>query len=106
MREVEPEIRDSPRVKELCRAFICCADSEENMLKLLRDLHTVGEIEDSSNRWSAAMLLTEGGTVREVAETLGIAPAVVSQARQWLKNGTGGFELALRCRQSPGSQGG
>lgn len=68
-------------VKE-CRAFF-------------RDLCTLGELQEMSERFEVARLIDEGVPYREIAERTGVSTATITRVAQWLKNGEGGYRLVL-----------
>jgi TrpR-related protein YerC/YecD len=69
--------------------------------RFLRDLCTLGELEALAHRWQIARLLDEGElSYLEIAERAGGSTATVTRVAQWLRNGAGGYRLALdRIRQ-------
>lgn len=64
--------------------------------RFLRDLCTLGELEALAHRWQIARLLDEGElSYLEIAERAGGSTATVTRVAQWLRNGAGGYRLAL-----------
>lgn len=68
-------------VKE-CRAFF-------------RDLCTLGELQEFSERFEVAKLIDEGMSYREIATRTGVSTATVTRIAQWLKHGEGGYRLII-----------
>lgn len=101
MREVEPEFRESERVRELCRTLIRCADDEALMLALVRDLFSAAEIRRAANRLAAAEVIAAGQSIRETATIVGVSPGTVTRMRRWVRSGTGGVATALQRRTIP-----
>jgi len=60
-----------------------------------RDLCTLRELSDLSQRWAVARLLDTGLPYREIAERTGASTATVTRINQWLQHGAGGYRLAL-----------
>jgi uncharacterized protein YerC len=54
----------------------------------LRDLCTRSELDAMAHRWQVAMLLAHASTT------------TVTRVAQWLRNGEGGYALALRRRRT------
>lgn len=60
-----------------------------------RDLCTIEEIKNMSDRWEAAQMIEKGIPYREIAEKLDLSTTTVSRVALWLNNGKGGYRLAL-----------
>ncbi|MDP3043239.1 MAG: YerC/YecD family TrpR-related protein [bacterium] len=60
-----------------------------------RDLCTIKEIKDMSERWEIARLLVKGMPYRAIADKLKISTTTVSRVALWLNRGKGGYMLAL-----------
>ena len=69
---------------------------EEDILNFLRDLCTLEELEEFSNRWKAAQMIAEGKSYREVAEKTGMSTTTITRIAQWLNHGEGGYKMALK----------
>ena len=67
--------------------------------RFLRDLCTRSEIDAMAHRWEVAQLLNEGLPYLEVAKRAHASTTTVTRVAQWLRNGEGGYELALRRRR-------
>jgi TrpR-related protein YerC/YecD len=66
-------------------------NSEKDMSELLRDLMTLPEIEEFSNRLEMARLLSSGYSYMEVAVKMKVSTTTVSRVANWLYHGTGGY---------------
>ena len=64
----------------------------------LRDLCTRSELDAMAHRWQVARLLDEGLPYLEVAKRAHASTTTVTRVAQWLRNGEGGYTLALRRR--------
>lgn len=60
-----------------------------------RDLCTIDEIKDMSERWEIVQLLEKGISYRKIAEKLKVSTTTVSRVALWLNNGQGGYRLIL-----------
>ena len=64
----------------------------------LRDLCTRAELDAMAHRWQVAQLLEEGLPYLEVAQRAQASTTTVTRVAQWLRNGEGGYQLALSRR--------
>ena len=60
-----------------------------------RDLCTVEEIKEMSDRLEIARLVKAGLPYREIAQKLKTSTTTVSRVANWLNNGLGGYRLVL-----------
>lgn len=65
-----------------CRAFF-------------RDLCTIGELQEFSERFEVAKLVDKRVPYREIAEKTGVSTATITRVAQWLNHGEGGYSLVL-----------
>jgi TrpR-related protein YerC/YecD len=65
----------------------------------LRDLCTRSELDAMAHRWEVAQLLDEGLPYLEIAKRAHASTTTVTRVAQWLRNGEGGYGLALRRRR-------
>lgn len=63
--------------------------------QFFRDLCTVKEIKDMSERWEIAQSLARGMPYRAIADKLKVSTTTVSRVALWLNSGKGGYTLAL-----------
>ena len=78
----------------LADAMLTLRDRGE-LLRFLRDLCTAPELEALAHRWEIANLLEQGVPYLEIASRVGTSTTTVTRVAQWLRNGTGGYRLAL-----------
>lgn len=67
----------------------------EEVTRFLRDLCTRAELEALAHRWQTARLLDEGVPYLEIAERVPTSTATVTRVAQWVRHGTGGYQVAL-----------
>jgi TrpR-related protein YerC/YecD len=61
----------------------------------LRDLCTLRELEEITQRWAVVRLLSEGLSYRDISDRTGASTATVTRINQWLQHGTGGYQMML-----------
>jgi TrpR-related protein YerC/YecD len=61
----------------------------------LRDLCTLRELEEITQRWAVVRLLEEGLSYRDISERTGASTATVTRINQWRQHGTGGYQMML-----------
>ena len=67
--------------------------------RFFRDLCTRSELEAMAHRWEVAKLLDQGLPYLEVAKRAHASTTTVTRVAQWLRNGEGGYRLALQRRR-------
>jgi TrpR-related protein YerC/YecD len=90
----ERPIEQVPGLDQLADAFLTL-DSRDETRRFLRDLCTLPELEALAHRWQTARLLEEGVPYVEIAERVPTSTATVTRVAQWLRHGTGGYQIAL-----------
>ncbi len=68
--------------------------------RFLRDLCTLPELEALTHRWQTVKLLEQHVPYVEIADRVPTSTATVTRVAQWLRNGTGGYRLALERTQA------
>lgn len=76
-------------------AAIVRLESEDEVLRFLRDLCTVRELQELGQRWHVARLLAEGVAYQQISEQTGASSATVSRVNQWLRYGRSGYQLLI-----------
>ncbi len=100
--EAEPWLSDD--VRELAWAVVELGDEDE-ALRFLRDLCTVGELREFGERWRVARLLDKGLSYAEISRQTGASSATISRVGQWLRYGRGGYRLLIdRLADKGGSE--
>jgi TrpR-related protein YerC/YecD len=87
-----------PGLGDLTNAILSLETPDE-VNRFLRDLCTLPELEALAHRWQTVLLLEEGVPYVEIAERVPTSTATVTRVSQWLRNGTGGYRLALDRRK-------
>jgi TrpR-related protein YerC/YecD len=67
--------------------------------RFFRDLCTRSELDAMAHRWEVAQLLDEGLPYLEVSKRAHASTTTVTRVAQWLRNGEGGYALALKRRK-------
>ncbi len=93
--EARHELDEIDGLEELAAAFLRLRNRDEAR-RFLRDLCTRGELEALVHRWQVVRLLDEGVPYLEIAERVHTSTATVTRVAQWLRHGTGGYQLVLR----------
>jgi len=74
---------------------ILSLNSVEEAERFFRDLCTIDEIKDMSERWEIAQQVNKGVPYRKIADKLNVSTTTVSRVAFWLYNGEDGYKLAL-----------
>ena len=77
-------------------------ETPDEVERFLRDLCTIAELEAMGHRWAVAQLVDRGLPYQEVAQKTHASTTTVTRVAQWLRNGEGGYSLALRRRRRAG----
>jgi TrpR-related protein YerC/YecD len=84
--------------RELFGAIASLRNPDE-VERFLRDLCTRSELDAMAHRWEVAKLLEEGLPYLEIARRAHASTTTVTRVAQWLRNGEGGYALALGRRR-------
>jgi len=63
-----------------------------------RDLCTLGELRDLTQRWQVVRHLEQGRPYAAISRDTGASTATVTRIAAWLHHGSGGYRLALQRR--------
>jgi TrpR-related protein YerC/YecD len=94
----DPRHWPATRHRELFGAISSLRNPDE-VERFLRDLCTRSELDAMAHRWEVAQLLEQGLPYIEVARQAHASTTTVTRVSQWLRNGEGGYQLALRRRR-------
>lgn len=75
---------------------LCSLETEEEYFALLDDLCTVKELQDMSQRFQTAVLLSEGQNYIQVGEKTGSSSATISRVNRCLQYGSNGYANAIQ----------
>ncbi len=67
----------------------------EEAKAFFRDLLTEKEIEEFSNRWKAARMLSEGIPYSKIQMETGLSSRTVARISKWLQSGMDGYKLLI-----------
>ena len=84
----------NPQTRDLFLAVLSLKTVDEAEL-FFRDLCTIKELNDMSQRWAVVRQLNRGLPYRKISSITGVATATITRINQWLRHGTGGYRLAL-----------
>jgi TrpR-related protein YerC/YecD len=73
--------------------------TKDEAQRFLRDLCTRAELDAMAHRWQVAQLLDQGLPYLEVAKKAHASTTTVTRVAQWLRQGEGGYRLALQRRR-------
>jgi len=93
--------RFNPEFKALCRAFLSCK-TENEMANFLRDIGTLPELKEWSDRLEIAKQLTKKRSYFDIAEDLGVSTTTITRVARFLENGTGGYGNILNTNKHHG----
>ena len=78
-------------------------DSREAAERFFRDLCTLTEIRDMSQRWAVVRLLAEGMHYAQISRQTGASTATITRIASWLNHGEGGYREVLDRLQAKGA---
>ena len=85
----------TPKLKQLARALLSLR-TEDEMLAFLRDVATLEELGELSNRWDIVLQLKNGKNYRDIAVNTGMSTTTITRIAHWLNHGEGGYRTALK----------
>jgi TrpR-related protein YerC/YecD len=88
------KFRSDIKINNLFKAILSLKTAKE-VEAFFRDLCTLDEIKEMSERLEIAKLLDKKIPYREIAEQLKVSTTTVSRVALWLNNGTNGYRLIL-----------
>jgi TrpR-related protein YerC/YecD len=76
-------------------------ESREEVATFFRDLCTLGELRDMTQRWAVVRMLEQGLHYAEISRRTGASTATITRIASWLHHGEGGYRLMLdRLRET------
>ncbi len=76
-------------------ATLVTLDDVDEAALFLRDLCTLGELRDMSQRWAVVRLLDGGLHYAEISRRTGASTATITRIASWLHHGEGGYRRML-----------
>ncbi len=80
--------------KQLIQAILSLENASETQA-FLRDLLTIGEIDEFARRLEAARMLSKNVQYTAIIEKTGLSSTTVARISKWLKGSLGGYRLIL-----------
>jgi TrpR-related protein YerC/YecD len=80
----------TPEMNELFDAILNIGSKEE-AVNFFRDLLTIAELTEFTNRWQMVKLLIRHESYADIAKKLNVSTATVTRVARWLKKGRGGY---------------
>ncbi len=79
---------------ELLKALLRL-ESIDDAGRFLRDLCTLGELRDMTQRWAVVRLLDAGLHYADISRRTGASTATITRIASWLNHGEGGYRAML-----------
>lgn len=89
------EFKFNKKTDDLFAAILSLKNKRE-CEAFFRDLCTIQELKDMSDRWQMVNLLEKDIPYRDIAEKLKTSTTTVARVSFWLKNGLGGYALVWK----------
>ena len=86
--------RTNPWFKALCAALAACKNERE-VAAFLRDVGTLTELQEWSERWEIAKQIAAGRTYRDITQSTGASTTTVTRVARFLQSNEGGYRRAL-----------
>ncbi|MBN1258562.1 helix-turn-helix domain-containing protein [Candidatus Peregrinibacteria bacterium] len=91
---IEKTLQQNPGFSNLCKA-LAALKTEKQVTAFLRDVATLRELNEMSERLEAAQLIEQGLPYRAISKKTGASTTTVARVAWWLNNGEGGYNLVL-----------
>ncbi|MFA5134226.1 MAG: YerC/YecD family TrpR-related protein [Patescibacteria group bacterium] len=92
---MKPTEIDHRSLNELYGAILRLKTRDE-CKKFFRDLATLKELKDLSDRWEVARMIHRHISYRDIAKKTGVSTATITRVANWIRHGEGGYELMLK----------
>lgn len=76
-------------------AAVATLKTPAELSHFFRDLMTIKELEDISQRWQIVLLLNKKLPYLDIAKQVGVSTTTVTRVALWLNHGQGGYKTAL-----------
>ena len=84
----------TPAVERLAETLLRFDDRDE-LLRFLRDICSQSELQVIAQRLEVARLVDRSVPYARIAKEIGASTATVTRVAQWLRDGEGGYRIAL-----------
>ena len=84
----------TPDVEALLGAILRL-ESQDETERFFRDLCTLNELRDLSQRWAVVRMLDGGLHYAEISRRTGASTATITRIASWLNHGEGGYKAML-----------
>lgn len=75
---------------------ILALKNKDECARFFRDLCTMEEMADMSDRWQMVKMIIKGDSYREIARKLKVSTTTVARVAHWLNYGQGGYKLIVK----------
>ena len=89
------DYKQNPAAARLFQAIAALQNEEECRL-FFDDLCTIKELQDLSQRFEVALMLSEGQNYQEVSRATGASTATICRVNKCLNYGSGGYAATLK----------
>lgn len=96
---IEKSLQKNRGFANLCKA-LAALKTEKQVAAFLRDVATLRELNEMSERLQAAQLIKKGLPYRAISKKTGASTTTVARVAWWLNNGEGGYNLVLNHHTS------
>ncbi|MFA6098166.1 MAG: YerC/YecD family TrpR-related protein [Patescibacteria group bacterium] len=83
------------KTNDLFSAILLLKNTDE-CRRFFRDLCTLEEIADMSDRWQIVKMIIRKVPYRSIASRLKVSTTTVARVAQWLRHGQDGYQLILK----------
>ena len=77
-------------------------EDRDEVARFFRDLCTLGELHDLTQRWAVVRLLRQGLHYAEISKRTGASTATITRIASWLHHGEGGYTAMLEKLEREG----
>lgn len=89
----------TPNIEALFEAILRL-EGQDEAARFFRDLCTLGELHDLSQRWAVVRMLDQGLHYAEISRLTGASTATITRIASWLNHGEGGYRAMLEKQRA------
>jgi len=86
---------NTKRTEDLFKAILALKTVDE-CRRFFRDLCTLEEIADMSDRWQMVKMIVKKESYRDIAKKLKVSTTTVTRVANWFNYGQGGYRLIVK----------